>query len=104
MSKNIKRSETFLRFFLNSTNKQQATIIQILTNDQILALAEIVKNLLQLSVSKKTKSILARKVRVANKLADSKTSLKERNRILRKYHKHWIKLFMSVKDNLLTLL
>ena len=104
MSKNIKRNENFLKFFLETNSKQQAALLETLSKDQALVLSEITKNLLHLNIKPQTKVLLKKKSRLIKKLTDSKTPLKERLRIFKKYQKYWITIFLTVKDNLLQLL
>lgn len=102
--KNLKNISNFLKLFLTTHVQQQLALLQTLSQDQVRGLAEIIFNLTQLPVSKKTKYLLGKRKIVINRIISKKVKDKRKADIIKKYNKYFNQILLSVKSQLETLL
>ncbi len=108
MSKTINRVKHFVLLLLDkSTSKEQAkALLETATLDQVNAVSEITYNLLSgnLPLNSKVNSILKKRKRVLNKLANKSISQKERSCIILQHTRLILDTLLLNKSILLRLL
>ena len=88
-----------------SAQKVQAEALIVTASDhQVDCISEIVLNLLQLPLPRKTKALVMKYGKLLKALGDLSTSVKKRFVLLQKHVKRIILLLSSVKKRLLSLL
>lgn len=94
MSEKVKKEKHFLKFLLNTDEKQQKSLIQTITKSQMNVIIEIIYNALagNLTISKQDKTALQRYKTVINKLLSKGLSRVKRKKLILKHLKQIILL------------
>lgn len=101
MSSYLQKSKEFILFLLKTPSKtQKAALLNYITKDQVLAIAEIFKNLESLNISGKTKALLKKHPRIYKKL---KSKLLNK-RVLIRNIRFILRVLATIKDFILQIL
>ena len=104
MSQLLNDNKPFLLMILDTSKDQASAIIDTITPNQVRVISEIVSNLLELPVSKETKSRLTSKQNLFMKLASKRASINAKRKLITKNYKHILLTLWTVKDQLKKLL
>ena len=105
MSERLRDCKSYLRLMLLSDNRVQSEAILVTASDkQVECVSEIVRNVLQLPVSKKTKDLIIQHKKILVALADKDNTVRKRLDIIQRSHIKILDVLLSVKSTLLTLL
>ena len=104
MSKRLRDCDSYLRILLSGNRIQGEALLVTASDKQVECIGEIVTNLLQLPVSKKTQGLIHQYEKILKPLADRKLSTRKRLDIIQKSHVSLLDVLLSVKSKLLPLL
>lgn len=103
MSRLLKTQQTYFRLFVSKTSDiQRRRLLDTITNDQLKALVQIVKNFLQKTFSVPSSSLatLTRRKRLLRNLADTSLTLKDKKTLLRHKEKAITEFLRAVQSSL----
>lgn len=94
MEDKLQKERHFLKFMINTNEKQQKMLIKNLTKSQLAALIEVIYNAIRgnLVIPEKDKKNLKRYRHVIRKVISKRLSQKRRKAILLKYFKQFLAL------------
>ena len=104
VSKNFEKIRSFLKLFFSTKPSQQSALLQTITIEQAAGLAEVIYNLLNFEVPKKTKVLLKKRDKIIKKIISKKNQGKKKSILFQKYYKFFIEILLSVKQQLESLL
>lgn len=100
MSKNVINNQNFLSLLLSTSKEQAIALLQTSTKDQLLLIAEIAHNILQLPLPKKAKHYVNKKKKIIERLADKKLSQTRKFSLVEKNAQFLLQLLLSIKSQL----
>ena len=98
MSKKLIANRHFLELLLSTSREQALTLLTTVTKEQVLLIAEIAYNILQLPLPKKAKYYVNKKKKLIERLASKKLSLKKRTALITKNAKYLMLLLWALKQ------
>ena len=104
MSKNLKKFKNFLILMLITNRTQAKALLQTITSGQVEAIVEIVYNLMNIASTVSDKAVLRKRRTYLKKLANKKTSLSAKKRLIVKHRAKLLKTLLHFKKVLLKLL
>lgn len=104
MSKRLRHCQYYLKLLLTSDQVQAEGLLVTASNKQVECISEIVRNILRLPVSRKTKDLIQIHNKVLTSLSDKQVSIEKRLAILQKYHIKILEVLLSVKKKLLPII
>ena len=104
MSKRLRQCTPYLRVLLSGNLVQSEAVLITASDAQVNCLSEIIRNVLRLPVSNKTKKLIKLYKKILHIVADSGISIEKRLKTIQKSADKILEVLMSVKKNLLSLL
>ena len=104
MSKRLRDCNSYLRLLLSGNRVQSEAILVTASDKQVECVSEIIRNVLQLPVGKKTKDLIIQHKKILVALADKDNTVRKRLDIIQRSHIKILDVLMSVKPTLLALL
>ena len=104
MSKRLRDCEHYLRLLMSSDNVQGEALLVTASDKQVECLSEIIRNVLRLPVSKKTKDIIKLHHKTFITLANKDITVEKRLALVQKSHLNILNLLLSIKKKLIPLL
>ena len=104
MSKRLRDCSSYLKVLLSSDRIQSEAVLVTATDKQVECLSEIIRNVLRLPVSKKTKGLIKEHEKILIALADKQKTVRKRLDIIQKSHSKILDVLLSVKNKLVPLL
>ena len=104
MSKRLRDCSSYLKVLLSSDKTQSEAVLVTATDKQVECISEIVRNVLRLPVSNKTKKLIKQHEKILVSLADKQNTIRKRLDIIQKSHSKILDVLLSVKKKLTPLL
>ena len=104
MSKRLSNCSSYLRLLLSGSRIQSEAILVTATDKQVDCISEIIRNVLQLPVSKKTEYLINQHNKILQELGNSKNTVRKRLDIIQRSHGKILDVLLSVKSSVLQLL
>ena len=104
MSKRLRQCTPYLRVLLSGNLVQSEAVLITASDAQVNCLSEIIRNILRLPVSSKTKKLIKLYKKILDIVADAGISIEKRLKTIQKSASKILEVLMSVKKNLLPLL
>ena len=104
MSNRLRDCASYLRLLLSGNRVQSEAILVTASDKQVECVSEIIRNILQLPVGKKTKQLIIQHKKILVALADKDRTVRKRLDIIQKSHIKILDVLLSVKSKLLLLL
>ena len=104
MSKKLKDCSIYLKLLLTGNRLQSEAILVTATDKQVECISEIIRNILRLPVSYKTKKLIKEYKKILDTLADKNNTVQKRLNIIHKSYSIILDVLLSVKKKLIPLL
>ena len=104
MSSRLRDCAPYLRLLLSGNRIQSEAILVTASDKQVECVSEIIRNVLQLPVGKRTKQLIIYHKKILVALADKDNTVRKRLDIIQKSHIKILDVLLSVKSKLLPLL
>ena len=104
MSKRLRDCDSYIRLLLSGNQLQSEAILVTATDKQVECISEIIRNILQLPVGKKTKDLITKYNKLLITLSDKNNTVQHRLDIVQKSHSKILEVLLSVKNKLLQIL
>ena len=105
MTKNLLNNKPFLELFLNTSRQQAVELLKTVTDEQLLLLSEIAKNLFKLPLPNTAakRNVEHRKV-LFQQLANKRVSKRKKRQAIIRHRMHILKTLYSLKPELLNMI
>ena len=104
MSKRLRQCEFYLKLLLTSDVIQAEGLLVTASDKQVDCISEIIRNILRLPVSKKTKDLIKLHFKTLSTLSNKHITVEKRLTLLQKWHTDTLEVLRSVKKKLMPLL
>ena len=104
MSNRLRQCEFYIKLLLTSDQVQAEGLLVTASDKQVECLSEIIRNILRLPVSRKTRDLIQLHNKTLTTLSDKKIAVDKRLALLQKSHLYVLQVLISVKKKLMPLL
>jgi hypothetical protein len=98
------KEKVFIKLLINTTSEQARALLYTITDQQSLAISEILYNLPQLPLSTAVQKLLSKRKRVIAKIGNKKTKIRTRKLLIRKHMNQILSTILAVKKELTELI